>query len=148
MYAADWLSILMVEPLDLWDVVPGLCPDIEDQVTQFVIEGGLDVGELRLTGLATIEAATGRPWWVALRLVHLARHSWEVVGGNLSYRRVDASCTTLGAWLDAVLLIAVQNMEQDKITMFTSQLEAPPPEFAGDIPEPEMDRSSFFALGA
>lgn len=148
MSAAEWLLILMADPFDLWDIVPGLCPEIEDELMLLLIDEELEPDEVRRIALGAIEMATGRRWWVAIKLIQVACQSWEIIGGNLAYRGIDASRISLGAWLDAVLLITVQNMEPDKVTMFTSQLEVPPPEFADEVPEPEMNRSSFFALGA
>jgi hypothetical protein len=144
--ASAWLQVLMVDGVDLWDIVPGMCPEIEDELTSAVLDGFIPPDALRETCLDTIEMVSGRSWWFTTRLIATVAKSWEVVGGELAFRNVDASRISLGAWLDAALAVCLRALEPDKITMFMSQLDAPP--FEAKVPEPEMDRAAFLAMGA
>lgn len=143
--AAKWLVVLMAEELDPWDVVPGLCIDAEEVVTEALLNEQLEYSELRDIVLDVISMVTGRPWWIALRLVHIAKASWEAVGGELAFRGVQAQNISLAAWLDATLLVCLRSMESKDVTMFMTRLEAPPP--GVETEEPEMDRASFMAMG-
>jgi hypothetical protein len=82
-----------------------------------------------------------------MRLVDLARRSWDAIGGEMLSRGVDAGALSLSGWLDILLITVLRNMEQKDITLFNMRLEAPP---EGEQPEPEeleMSRSAFMALG-
>lgn len=132
-----------------WDIIPGLCPDQEDEIVEELMDSSMSSAEFRDACLDVISEATGRPWWIALRLIAVASESWETVGGRLSYSSIHASQISLGAWLDAVFLICLESMPEDRITMFVSQLEAPPAgmNVGAEVEEMSMSRSSFMALG-
>lgn len=166
MTAAQWLQILFTD-FDIWDIIPGLCPDQAEQVDEAILDGLVSLTLVRDTALEVITEATGRPWWYVLRLVALVKNSWETIGGELTFRGVRADQLSLGAWLDAVLLVCLRSIKQEDVVMFTSSLESPPPELLlmqreatstqedGALPElpddglpadMEMDRRSFLAL--
>lgn len=147
--AADWLSILMLENVDLFDIVPGMCGDVfEDRVTTMLMDGVIELSQVRRAALDVVSCVTGRPWWFSMRLIKTAVASWEVVGGELAFRGVDAERLSLSAWLDAVYLICLRSMESSKITMFMSQLEIAPPEEKPDDDEMVMSADTFMALSA
>lgn len=161
--AADWLQVLF-QDFDIWDIIPGLCPDYADEVDEILLQGHVTLPMFRDLCLELITEATGRPWWYVLRLVGVVKGSWEIVGGELAFRGIRADELSLGAWLDAVLLICLRNLGSTEDTMmFTSQLEKPPPDLenvpgtsqeSDDEPDPEdglrggmdMSRASFLAL--
>lgn len=143
--AADWLAVLMTE-FTVWDLIPGMCPDEEHLVTKALLENQITVQEFRDVCLQVIATATGRPWWIAVRLSHIAAANWESVGGNLAKNSVDASRISIGQWLDAVLLLCLEGMKPEQTTMFLSQLEMPPPGFETEVKEMEMSASAFMAM--
>lgn len=145
--AADWLSVLLPEDFQLDDVFPGLLDEeTEDWVGEQLLLGHLDGEEFQEIVLAVIETASARKWWVALRLVDVARRQWDILGPEL-LRYIDADKASLSAWLDVLLVTILRNMDPKDITMFTMRLEAPPDTEDVEPEEMEMDRSAFMALG-
>lgn len=140
--AADWLAVLAQQPLDLEDIFPGLAPGAFDLVDDLLYSEELTLDDLSTVVLNIITTVTGRPWWIAMRLVSGAMANWGFIGSKLVLAGVDASQVSLSAWLDAVFMITVEGTPEDKLTMFYSQLEFPPPGFE---PQEEivMDRSAF-----
>ena len=138
----------MVNELDLWDVVPGLCPELDGPLTKMLLDEEITAEELRQIVLDVIQNVAGRRWWFAMRLIGTIRQSWEVIGGELALAGVRAHEVPLGAWLDAGLLVCIKGMEPDKVTMFMSQLEVPPPDIRVELEEMVMSPSEFAAIGA
>jgi hypothetical protein len=146
--ATDWLTVLMTDPVQLDDIFPGLLGEewvdwVEDQL----LSGALDADDYQDTVLSIIETVSARKWWITLRLVDLAKSSWDVIGPEMMLRGVDASRISLSAWLDVVLITTLKNMEPKDTQMFTSRLEAAPPGEA-EPEEMEMSQSAFLALGS
>jgi hypothetical protein len=83
-----------------------------------------------------------------MRLIKTAMVSWEIVGGELAFRGVDAERLSVSAWLDAVLLICLRALDSTKVTMFMSQLEVPPAEELENSSPADMEMSAdaFLAL--
>lgn len=144
--AADWLQVLMVgESLSLDDVFPGMLdPDDREIIEDALFNGYLELEAMYEMSLEAISLTAGRPWWIALRLIELARTNWDVLGAELVLKGIDANQLSLSAWLDAVMLTTLRNMEQSKITMFLMQLEQAPKTVEQE--EATMDRNQFFAM--
>ena len=107
----------------------------------------LETEQLLELSLDIIEAASGRRWWIALRLIGVMMANWHVLGAEMLLRGVDATRLSLSGWLDVALLLAIRNMEPKDVTMFTSQLELPPPEERVEIMEDmEMPRDQFLSI--
>lgn len=146
--AVDWLQVLMSDPLQLDDIFPGLLDSEDiDWVEEQMLHGRLAAGEFQDLVLDIIETASARKWWVALRLVDVAKRSWDAIGSEMLLRGVDAARMSLAAWLDILLITIIKNMDSKDVTMFTSRLEAPPPEEEADPESMEMSTSQFMALG-
>lgn len=144
--AVDWLAALLPQDYQLDDVFPGLLADDDvDWVEEQMLQGHCAVGEFQDIVLDVIEMASARKWWVTLRLIDVARSSWDVLGPELV--RVDPKTASLSAWLDTLLIVILRNMDPGDVTMFTLRLEAPPDQ-EEDPEEMEMDRRAFMALGA
>lgn len=141
--AAEWLAVLAAKPIDLEDVFPGLAVDATELVDDLLYAERLSLDELSMITLDVISTVTGRPWWIAMRLITSAMANWGLIGAKLVLAGVDASRVSLAAWLDAVFMIIIEGTHEDKLTMFFSQLEFPPPGFE---PQEEitMDRDAFF----
>lgn len=133
--AVEWLVPLMGQPFDPEDLFPGLLPsDQAEELDQLVFDGKVDLDELGEATLSIITTASGRPWWVTLRLIADAYHHWDLLGAEMLLAGVDATRVSLGAWLDALLLFIVRAQPDDKLTMYFSKLEKAP---AGYGPKPE-----------
>lgn len=146
MSATSWLSCLMEEELDLEDVFPGLTGR-EDEIMDLVVDGEQTLDDLELIALDVISAASGRPWWVAMRLIGAAAGSWQILGPAM-IRRVDPNTVSLSGWLDVLLVEILDRMKPEQAQMFALRLEMPPPELTDAVvAEPEMDASAFMAMG-
>jgi hypothetical protein len=143
--AAEWLAILMEEPLDPEEIFPGLVEGADDFVDDALLNGSLTLEELYSLPLDIITVASGRKWYITLRLISVAKGHWDLLGAEFVIRHIDATALSLAAWLDALLLTILRNMEPKNITMFTLKLEAPL-ENAQEEELPEMDRDAFLSM--
>lgn len=137
--AAVWLELLMgaLDDFDLDAIFPALADeDDQDYVEQALYAGRLTVNDLQMLGLELVCLVSGRPWWVAIRMVHIVEKQWSILGSALVMRGVDASRLSLSAWLDALWLVMFDHIPHDKWLMVSAQLEAPPP---GQTPENPLD---------
>jgi hypothetical protein len=120
--AADWIEAILQS-----DVVPGLlAPELADRILQDVVDGRLDADELTEATREAIEAAAGRPWWEAERLVRAAAEHADVMFGVLINSGFDFQSRSLGAFCCAVYERAVRNMEQKDRLKFDQELMQPP----------------------
>lgn len=144
--AADWLAVLMGE--DLWaeDLFPGLLNE-EDRnwVEDALYEGALHLEEMHDLAMEILSQVAGRPWWTALRVIQTAMSNWDIIGGALTLRGVDAAKISLGAWLDVVTILMIDHMETSKVSMWLLQLEAPPQ--GTETAQPEINADQFLAMG-
>lgn len=147
--AVDWLTILMPPEPHLDDLFPGLLGDEDaDWVEEQIVAGRLGLSEFQQIIFNVIETVSARKWWVTLRLVDLARRSWDAIGSEMLLRGVDAAVISLSGWLDILLITVLRNMDSKDVTMFTLRLEAPPPEEEVEAEDMEMSRAAFMALGS
>jgi hypothetical protein len=147
MCAADWLHVLMNPELQADDVFPGLLGQddrafVEDQLHS----SALALDDAQELALEIISQVSGRPWWVSLRLITIARTSWDALGGEM-VEKVDASRLPLGGWLDTLFLLIVRTIDDAKRNMFLMKLELAP-EGWGPPPEEavEMSADAFMAM--
>lgn len=151
--AVEWLSVLMADQFDAMDLLDEfLAGDEVDRVNDLLISGEVTVVELHETILDLIATVSARKWWVTLRLISVVRSDWAILGGELLLKGVDATTLSLAAWLDVLTLIAIRLMQPDKVSMFTAQLEMPPPEAVSKEMETQeeeegMDPNAFLAMG-
>jgi len=141
--AADWLSVLMADPVDLDEVVRAMVIDGESLL--FDESVGVELEELCLD---VISMVSGRPWWQALRMISVATANWNVLGGEMLYRGIIPDQVSLSQWLDVLLLVTIRSMDPKDVTMFTLQLENPPVDVVdGAAVELEMSRDQFLSMG-
>lgn len=147
--AADWLAVLMRAEPDPDAVFPGLLsPAEEEMVEDLLYSGQLNIAQLERLYLDVVTAAGARPWWVTLRLIEVTRTSWAVIGADMILRGVDATRLSLSGWLDAVLLTIMRSITPESSTMFTLQLEIPPPSETAAVAEQlDMTEAAFLAMG-
>lgn len=144
MYAADWLQLLMsdVRPDD---VFPGLLEeDDREFVEQQLHAGLLEYDDVQRLAMDIISTVCARPWWVAMRLIAVAKQSWDALGGDMA--KIDPERRPLAAWLDYLFLLLVRNIDDKKRTMFLLKLEAVPEGWGEEAKEPEMSADAFLAL--
>lgn len=144
--AVTWLQYLLSNDPDLDGLIAELMPGLED----YFCDNDQSPYDMYETALEIIGIASARSWWIAIRIIFSATVNWHIIGPKLIMSQVDASKLSLAAWLDVVLFMMIDIMDPKKVTMFTSQLEAPPTGVlsteALEAAEPVMDRSSFLAM--
>lgn len=148
MPAADWLAVLMTPGLDSGDVFPGMLEEEDRSYVEDRLHAGfLDVEEFLRLGLEIISTVSGRPWWVSLRLIATASQSWDALGGELV--NFDAERLSLAGWLDALFMLIVRNIDDEKRTMFLMKLELPPQGWGEEEPKSlEMSADAFMAMAS
>ena len=143
MVASDWLALLMKEDFDPVDMFIELLPDSES----LLFDGTISVEDLYDLITDVISLVSGRHWWVALRLIGVARDSWHVLGAKMILKHIDPSQLSLSAWLDALLLVTLAEMDPKDVTMFTMRLEAVPETETVPETDLEMSADAFLAMG-
>lgn len=144
--ASVWLAILMNESWDLEDIFPGLVAEVAEDVDDGLTEEVFSLDDLQDLCLDILEIVSGRPYYVTLRLVIIAREAWDTVGAELILQHIDPSSISLSAWLDVLTLTILKNLDEDKRTMVLAQLEAPPPGEEITLEDSEMPRNQFLAM--
>jgi hypothetical protein len=139
--AADWLTYLMQEEPDMDGLIAALFPAADNLLDDSL----LDYDELQDIVLDLISTVTARSWWIALRMIAVARDSWHVLGPEM-LRKADAEKLSIAAWLDILLVTTLNSMEPKETTMFVMRLENPPAEVKQELDDMEMDRSTFLSL--
>lgn len=148
--AAWWLALLWDENMSLLDLFPGALDEADQEVIyDLMIDGHLALEDIQDLCLDIISLATGRKWWIALRLVGILRSHWATIGGEMLYRGMDASRMSLSGWLDVALLLIMRtfNKSQDA-TMFSLRLEQPPPGVEAEVEPDTMTEDAFMAMAA
>lgn len=141
--AVDWLAVLMTEDLDLEQIVVQLCPDGYGLLFDESVEG---LDGLYQVLLDVIEQVSGRKWWIALRLIHVVRNNWNVLGAEMFYRHIDPTHLSLSGWLDAMLVLTIKAMDPKDVAMFTAKLELPPPGEETAPEDMEMTAEQFLSM--
>lgn len=141
--ATDWLQIFMKESPDLEEILSELCP----QGTSLLFDESVEAEELWDVLLDVVEQASGRHWWIALRIINVCRASWNVLGAEMFYRGIDPNTLSLAAWLDAMLLVIIRAMDPKDVAMFTMKLEMVPAGEEPDAEEMEMSADQFLSMG-
>lgn len=145
--ATDWLCYLMQAEPDLDTLLADIVPDLED----LVYDGAIRLDQAYDTVMEIISCVAARPWWVALRLISVARYQWDILGPELLARGADPNVQSLSGWLDVLLVAIYGAMDPKKTTMFTLQLEAIPEQMKDPDADPfdqmEMDPGAFLSLG-
>lgn len=128
-YAAEWLAVLLdQEDLDLSDVLPGMLTDDDQQrMTDDAWDGAFSDEEIHKAALEVITEVSGRDWWWTLHLLWSVAGAWLVVYGRMVAAGIDPTRIPLGAFLDAMYMTSVQNMDKQQRSEFDRMLEKPPP---------------------
>lgn len=142
--AVDWLCVLMVEDLSLYDVVPGLFDSTD--VPRFIDALSESDEDTQLLALDAIRVASGREWWVALRLLAAARAHWHVLGPQMLQHGADAERLSLSGWLDVLTVQFVACLRPENGTMALLQLEMVPEGFEPQEDTLEISEDQFLAM--
>jgi len=149
MDASEWLSLLMEMDVEAYvdDIFPGLLADDEAQIIERALwDEKLSLEELREVALQVIASVSGRPWWVALRLIFTVKANWDSIGGEFSFRGIDPSRLSLAGWLDAAQLILIRGIgDNAKVNSFFMKLEKPPPGYESTA-DKVMDADAFLSM--
>lgn len=147
MVAADWLAILMDPDLRIDSIFPGLLVDADQAEVEVALHGGgLDLEEYVNLGFEILSEVTGRPWWVALRLIGVARGSWDAIGGEI-VRKADAERLSISGWLDVLYPVIIEGLEDSKRSMFLLKLELAPEGWGEEEADSmEMSTDAFLAM--
>lgn len=129
--AAEWLKILLADELDAEAIFPGFCgPQAIIDVNQMIIDEIVTSEDLEEAICDAITAASGRKWWITLRLCRFLRTGWDRIGGELAAGGVTPFTVSLSYWLDgayATCLRVIEKGDPKQLTRFTDQLTAPLP---------------------
>lgn len=143
--ARDWLEVLLDEELDPEALFPGLCdPDDVVAVNRLLVTGAVTPQEMTAAIYSVIESASGRKWWVTIRLCRTIRAGWDRIGGRLAGRGVTPFDVPLSYWLDGaydVILGLIGEGDPKGIGRFTAQLVSPPPGLAKEAFEQNRSRA-------
>jgi hypothetical protein len=126
-----------VPPLPAADWMPTLIDGDLSQILDLLRSTTIDVDELILTGsvsgedlsealLDAVEAAAGRPFQAAYVLAQVAAAHWGRIGGRLAQRGFRWDLMPLGAALDAIYAMVVENMKDADLAKFEALLNKPP----------------------
>lgn len=129
-------------------IVPGLLAlqDRRDVWADYAL-GAFTEEELADAERDALEAAAGRPWWEADRLIRSAftTESWPIISGEMTHRGIDVHVVSLSAWLNWVYMLVVSRCKDDaERTKFEGQLKMPPVGVSPDEIESDEDVAAAF----
>lgn len=139
--AADWLAVLMSSDFDLFDIMELA----GDEAVDTLLAGDIDLDDWGEVALEVISTVAARPYWIALRLIQVAKSVWDTLGPEM-VTRIDAEKASLAAWLGVLLVVELEHVDPDHATMFISRIELPP---EGEEMQPEaleMSASQFLSM--
>lgn len=143
--AREWLEVLLEEDINPEDVFPGFCdPDDIVTVNQMIIDGSVTMEQMTEAIYGVIEQASGRRWWVTLRLCRTIRAGWDRVGGRLASHGVTPFDVSLSYWLDGAydaILGIIMEADPKAVGSFTQRLVAPPPGMAKAVLDQDRARA-------
>lgn len=143
--AVEWLTILLDNQFSLYDIVPGLL-DPEDH-DRFVEAAHSVDDSLEVLALDVLRIAAGREWWIALRLLAVAKSHWHILGAEMMRLNLDTSTMSLSAWLDIFTLQFVARLKPENATLVTLQLEMVPEGFTPQRETMEISEAQFLSMG-
>lgn len=135
--------------VELFHILPGFCePEDQEYVDDALMAGNVTTEEVDSVTLTLIEMVSGRPWWVAVRMINVAELKWGTFGAEMAMIGIDPTRISLAAWLDVLWQLFFRFLDPQKWVTFTAQIEAPPPGEAprDSIESMEMSTDSFTAL--
>lgn len=144
--AADWLAALMAPDSLFGALAQLLDAESESRLQDALVAGALDLDVFEESFLDMVSTVTARRWFVSLRLIEMARQSWDIVGAELTFRGVDAAMVSLAAWLDVAFMIMYRAIRPESLTMWMLKLELPPVGHEEPADEVETSRDQFLGM--
>lgn len=153
--AARWLEVLLSPQVNLEALFPGLAGlDAELDVNLALVDGRGTQDELEEIIYEVLQAASGRQWWVTLRLCAALRIHWEWVGGAMARSGLTPFDVPLAFWLDGAYATMIAQMaanaaeakDLQRIADWTHALTVPPAAVVRAEADDTMDRDAFLAL--
>lgn len=142
--AVDWLEVLMSENFGFDDLFIELLPD----GVSMMLDDWVTPEDMEDLGLAILEEASARHWWIATRLIGTLMEHWDVMGPEATFHNVDPNRLSLAAWLDSMLVLLMQRIQADQQPMFVARLEQPPAGEELPVEDFEMSAEQFMSMGA
>lgn len=144
--AAEWLKVLLDDPLDLAAVLPGmLSDDDQDTLEELLLGGQVAAKDVQEAALHLIGVASGREYWWTLRLLGAIRVHWVRLFGPLVASGMRLRGLPFGSFLDAIYHEATNNMKPEARRELDRELETPPPGEELEVDE-DQEASNFLAL--
>lgn len=141
--AAGWLALLISNDLD--GVFPGLLDeDVAEQIDEQLWSGEISSVDIREAALDAITVAAGRDWWWALNLIAIVKHSWAHLYGRLVAHGFNIYTESLGAFLDAMYAVCVDQMDEERRREWDRALEQAPSGYR--VIDEEREAQNFLAL--
>lgn len=147
MNAHQWCQMLLGDPLDPYDIFPLLAGEkaviaVEDAIG----DGEVSSEDVARHALEVVTVAGDRPWWVTLRMLHIATQAWDRIGATLVREGVDARHLPLAAWLNAIWAITLAYIDPKSLAAWTHQMEDPPKGWETAIDFDEQERAFLAAM--
>jgi hypothetical protein len=140
MTAMDWLTILMSKNPDMNDLL-----DLIPELDELVIQGDVSIDEVNDMVLGMITVASGREWWITLRLLGVAMKYWDSVGPQM-VTKIDPEKVSLAAWMMVLQSTLINSLDPESVSMFVAQVQAPPFGAAPTTQRKELTAKEFMAL--
>lgn len=146
--AVRWLDVLLANDLALIACAEpeGLIDAVgAGVVDELLVDGRVDITEFRASLCEVLTTVAGRDWWEAVGLVGAvsAEANWSRVNGTLVRAGVDVGSAPLAAWLDAVMSIVTEHMDEKQLGRFMGHLQTPPVEVGIDE---DREGSNFLSM--
>lgn len=143
---AQWLEVLLPNPLELGDILPGMLGEAEqEELEEALMAGTVSESDIREACYEVIALASGREWWWTLTLVQSATTVWLQIYGQLVAQGVRFDSLPLGAVLDAMYATIASRMSKEQLLSFNSELSKPPAGYAPELSR-EDEEAQFLAL--
>lgn len=144
--AAQWLVVLLEDPLDLAQILPGMIHEEDEEgLEEAMMEGRVSEAEIRDACWEIITACSGRDWWWAFNLVRTVSTVWMQVYGRLMAGGLDLEGLPLGAALDVMYAICIERMDREHRNTFDRELSRVPAGVEQQLDE-NAEEARFLAL--
>lgn len=139
--ALGWLELII--DLDPWQVFPVQAGQrAVDETIEALWSGQVEIEELTKIAMEVISVAADRPWWEALRIIHVAKDAWDIVHVH------QVNDRPLAGWLDEVWSRILQHCDPKKRASFIGQVTEVPKGWADDVDFSGEERAFMAAMNA
>lgn len=136
----EWLRLLS-DDLDPWKIFPVLAgQQAIDDIVDALWTDRVSPDEVARVGLEVVSAVADRPWWEALRIIHVAASAWDVVHVN------QATGRALAGWLDEVWSNILTHIDPKKRAGFIAEVGAVPKGWEGEVDFNDEERAFLAAM--